>query len=93
MLRQWEDFIDAIRHSGLRAVEHEDILLILADRDARFPRMESPGEKLRHLQEGTVVVKTPITSAVLIFGGRIGGPNIRTLAPVVPGDNLNEVGL
>ena len=93
MFWQGEDLIDPIRHSGLRAVEHENILLILADRDARFSRMEGPGEELRHLQERAMVITTPIASAVLIFGGRVGGPNIRTLTPVVPGDDLNEVGL
>lgn len=86
-----ERLVDAVRHSGLRAVEHEDVFFALVDRDAGFPGVESFGEVFGHLQERVVVVTTPVTAVVPILSGRVRGANVRALAPVIPSDNLNEV--
>lgn len=88
-----ERFVDAVRQGGLRAVEHEDVFVALVYRDAGLPGVESFGEQLGHFQERAVIVGTPIRKVVPALRGRVRGANVRTLAPVVPGHDLNEVRL
>ena len=90
---QRQGFIDAVGERRLRAVEHEHVLLILVDVHSRLAGLEGAREEFGHFEEGAVVVEAPVTAVVLVFGGRVGGPDVRGLAPVVPGDDLDEVGL
>lgn len=71
-----ERLVDAVRHGGLRAVEHEDVFLALVDRDAGCPGVESFGEVLGHFQERVVIVTTPVTAVVPILSGRVRGANV-----------------
>jgi len=91
----WErqGLVDAVCHGGLRAVEHEDVFLALVDRDTGFPGVEGFGEVFGHVQKCVVVVTTPVTAVVPVLSGRVRGADVRTFAPIVPGDNLNEVRL
>lgn len=88
-----ERLIGAVLHGRLRAVEHEDVFFALVDRYAGFPGVESFGEVFRHFQERVVVVTTPVTAVVPVLSGMVRGANVRALAPVVPGNDLDEVGL
>lgn len=93
VIRERERLVGAVRHGGLRAVEHEDVLFALVDRDRSLPGVESFGEIFGHFEERVVVVATPVTAIVPVLSGRVRGSNVRTLTPVVPGHNLNEVWL
>ena len=40
-----------------------------------------------------MVIETPITAAIFILCGRVRGADVRGFAPIVPGHDLDEVGL
>lgn len=93
VLWQWQCFVDSVRHGGLSAVEHEDVFVVFLNCDARLASVEGFREELRHFQESTVVVGAPVAARIDILLSRVGGSNVGTLAPVVPRDDLDEVGL
>lgn len=90
---QGQGFVDAVGEGGLGAVEHEDVLLVLGHAHGRLARLEGAGEEPGRFQEGAVVVEAPVAAVVLVFGGRVGGADVGGLAPVVPGDDFDEVRL
>ena len=93
VIGQRQGFVDAVGKGRLRAVEHEDILLVFVHLHRRLSGLEGAREELGHLQEGAVIVEAPIAAVVFVFGGRVGRADVRGFAPVVPGDDLDEVGL
>ena len=40
-----------------------------------------------------MIIEAPVTAVVFVFRGRVGRADVRGFAPVVPGDDLDEVGL